>query len=220
MPSSGILILIPVVVLALVFDFVNGFHDTANAIATSVSTKALSPRWAIFIAAAGDLIGALVLGTSVAKTVGKGIVDPAVATPLVLSAALFAAIAWNLITWYFGIPSSSSHALIGGLMGAAIGALGLSSIHWAGFTTILLGLIISPILGLAIGSLIMTSLFWLVRTKSPSKINNNFRIAQMFSACAIALSHGMNDAQKSMGVITMVLFGAGAISTFTVPTWV
>ncbi|MGE5405568.1 MAG: anion permease [Candidatus Saccharibacteria bacterium] len=219
MPSEGMILVGLVVLLALAFDYVNGFHDTANAIATSVSTKALSPRMAILVATFFNFCGAMI-GESVAKTIGKGIIPSDIATPKVLIAALLSAIAWNLITWYFGIPSSSSHALIGGITGAAIGAVGFGVVEWNGFGKILAGLIISPILGLIVGSIIMTILFWLVRKKSPSKINNGFRTLQIFSAISMATSHGLNDAQKSMGVIAMVLFSAHLIPAFHIPLWV
>lgn len=216
--------LIAVVVLALAFDYVNGFHDTANAIATSVSTKALSPRAAIIIAATLNFAGAL-SGTAVAKTIGKGIIDPSVVTAKVLIFALLAAIAWNLITWYFGIPSSSSHAIIGGLTGAAFVAFGAHSIEWNGFVKILASLVLTPIVALVVGSAIMTVLFWIVKGFSPSRINNTFRRLQMLSACMMSFSHGSNDAQKSMGIITMALVSAGFIhistpGEFPVPLWV
>ncbi|MGE5418268.1 MAG: anion permease [Acidobacteriota bacterium] len=219
MPSEGMILIGLVVILALAFDYVNGFHDTANAIATSVSTKALSPRLAILVSTVFNFVGALV-GTKVASTIGKGIIPPEIATPKVLIAALIAAIAWNIITWYFGIPSSSSHALIGGITGSVIGAVGFDVVKWSGFGKIMLGLIISPILGLAVGSIMMTLLFWLVRRKSPAKINNGFRVLQIFSAILMSFSHGTNDAQKSMGVISMVLLSSGVISTFHIPLWV
>jgi len=208
-----------VVVLALVFDFINGFHDTANAIATSVSTKALTPRNAILIAAVLNFAGAL-SGTAVAATIGKGIVAPEVVTADVLIAALIGAIFWNLFTWYFGIPSSSSHALIGGLTGAVIGSFGLQQVKWYGFGKILAGLIISPILGLVLGGLIMIILFWIFSGSSPARVNNQFRKLQVLSACMASFAHGSNDAQKSMGIITLTLISGGLIGTFSVPLWV
>lgn len=208
-----------IVVLALVFDYVNGFHDTANAIATSVSTKALSPRTAIMVAATLNFIGAL-SGTGVAKTIGKGLVAPEVVTAQVVVAALGGAIFWNIFTWYFGLPSSSSHALIGGLVGAVVAGLGFSSVNWYGFRSILLALIFSPVVGFGLGSVIMTLLFWMFRNTPPSKINHNFRRLQVLSACMAAFSHGSNDAQKSMGIITLTLVSAGWLQTFDVPLWV
>ncbi|MEN6462033.1 MAG: inorganic phosphate transporter [Syntrophomonas sp.] len=207
-----------VVLLALSFDYVNGFHDTANAIATSVSTKALSPRSAIMVAATFNFVGAL-SGTAVATTIGKNIVFPHAVSPVVIICALIAAIFWNLFTWYFGIPSSSSHALIGGLVGAVTAGFGTSMVKWDGFTTIFIGLIATPIMAMIIGSLVMTVLFWLFKGASPARTNRKFRKLQMLSACMASFAHGSNDAQKSMGIITLALFSGGLISTFSVPLW-
>ncbi|NLB88146.1 MAG: inorganic phosphate transporter [Syntrophomonadaceae bacterium] len=212
-------LVIVVIFLALCFDYINGFHDTANAIATSVSTKALTPRQAIIIAATLNFVGAL-SGTAVAMTIGKNIVEPAIITPLVLIAALVGAIFWNLFTWAFGIPSSSSHALIGGLSGGAIAGFGFFAINWAGFIKIFLGLIIAPMIGFLAGSLVMTILFCVFKDASPAKTNNNFRKFQILSAAMASFAHGSNDAQKSMGIITMILFSSGLISVFEVPLWV
>jgi PiT family inorganic phosphate transporter len=217
MYSIGIIVVI--VLLALVFDYVNGFHDTANAIATSVSTKALSPRTAILIAATFNCLGAM-SGTAVAETIGKNIVSPGMVTPMVIISALIGAIFWNLFTWRFGIPSSSSHALIGGLIGGVIAGFGASFVNWHGFLVILTGLIIAPIVGLAAGSLVMTVLFWLFKGTSPARINNKFRKLQVVSACMASFAHGSNDAQKTMGIITMILVSSSLISTFQVPLWV
>lgn len=208
-----------VVFLALIFDFINGFHDTANAIATSVSTKALSPRNAILIAASLNFVGAL-SGTAVATTIGKNIVAPEMVTPAVIIAALIGAIFWNLFTWYFGIPSSSSHALIGGLAGAVIAGFGFSAVLWDGLLKIMVGLILAPIIGGLLGSLVMTILFWVFKPAAPSKINNSFRKLQIVSACMASFAHGSNDAQKSMGIITLVLVGGGLLTVFQVPLWV
>jgi len=215
--SIGVVIV--VVLLALVFDYVNGFHDTANAIATSVSTKALSPRTAIIIAATLNFLGAL-SGTAVAETIGKNIVAPDMVTPLVLISALIGAIFWNLFTWRFGIPSSSSHALIGGLIGGVIAGFGATYVNWHGFLVIFTGLIIAPIIGMAAGSLIMTLLFWIFQGTSPARLNNNFRKLQVVSACMASFAHGSNDAQKTMGIITMILVSGSLIATFQVPLWV
>lgn len=214
MPSMGMLVV--VIFLALAFDYVNGFHDTANAIATSVSTKALSPRAAIMIAATLNFVGAL-SGTAVAKTIGSGIVHADKVTTEIIVIALLGAIAWNVITWYFGLPSSSSHALIGGLTGASLAAFGPSSIHWKGFLGIIAALVSFPVIGLVVGVLVMTALFWIFRGFSPSRINNGFRRLQVISACMMSFSHGSNDAQKSMGIITLALLTAGVIPTFEVP---
>lgn len=215
--SVGMVII--VVALALAFDYINGFHDTANAIATSVSTKALAPRYAILVAASLNFLGAL-SGTAVAATIGKSIVAPDLVTPLVLISALIAAIFWNIFTWYFGIPSSSSHALIGGLTGAVIGGFGSAQVMWGGFLKIFVGLVTAPIIGLLAGSLVMTLLFWVFKGAAPARINNNFRKLQVLSACMASFAHGSNDAQKSMGIVAMVLFSAGLIDVFHVPLWV
>ena len=215
--SMGSVVLI--VLFALLFDYINGFHDTANAIATSVSTKAVSPRVAILIAATFNFLGAL-SGTAVAATIGKNIVAPHDVVPLVIVAALIGAIFWNLFTWYFGIPSSSSHALIGGLIGAVIARSGSAAVLWQGFLKILVGLISSPIIGLVIGSMVMTLLFWIFKGSSPVKINLKFRQLQILSACTASFAHGSNDAQKTMGIITLSLLSAGVIDVFYVPIWV
>ncbi len=212
-------VIIFIVLLALSFDFINGFHDTANAIATSVSTKALSPRAAILIAASLNFIGAL-SGTAVATTIGKSIVAPENVTSLVLITALLGAIFWNLFTWYYGIPSSSSHALIGGLIGGVVAEFGASHVIWQGFFKILSGLILAPIIGLLAGSMVMTLLFWIFRQASPAKTNNSFRKLQILSAGMASFAHGSNDAQKSMGIITIMLVSGGFINTFHVPFWV
>lgn len=216
---SSLMLIGLVVTLALIFDFINGFHDTANAIATSVSTKALSPRAAIVVAATLNFAGAL-SGTAVANTIGKSIVPPDLITPLVLICALIGAIFWNLFTWYFGIPSSSSHALIGGLIGAVIGAVGSQYVLWSGFAKILVGLLTSPVIGLIAGSLVMTILFWIFKNAAPARVNNQFRKLQVLSACMASFAHGSNDAQKSMGIIAMVLVSASIIPEFYVPLWV
>jgi inorganic phosphate transporter, PiT family len=215
-----VLLLITIVVVALVFDYTNGFHDTANAIATSVSTRALSPRLAVIMAAGLNLLGALV-STNVAATVGKGIVQTDLVTlPLVLT-ALLGAVVWNFTTWYFGIPSSSSHALFGGLIGAMIAKAGLSGVEWSGvIDKIIIPMLGSPLLGFAGAWVLMTALIWLVRRHPPGPVNRWFRILQPFSAGFMAFSHGGNDAQKTMGVIALALFASGKLSTFYIPVWV
>lgn len=210
---------IVIVILGLTFDYINGFHDTANAIATSVSTKALSPRAAIMVAASLNFLGAL-SGTAVAATIGKGIIKPEIVTPEVLSAALVGAIFWNLFTWYFGIPSSSSHALIGGLVGAALAGFGPNEVSWNGFVKIFSGLLTTPVIGLIVGSMVMYLLFWLFKKSSPAKTNRQFRRLQIITACMASFSHGSNDAQKTMGIITMSLVSAGILTSFEVPLWV
>lgn len=215
----SIVMIIFVVLLALLFDFINGFHDTANAIATSVSTQALSPRTAIMIAATLNFVGAL-SGTAVAATIGQSLVSPDLVTPLVLITALIGAIFWNLFTWYFGIPSSSSHALIGGLVGGVVSSFGILAVNWQGFIRIFTGLILAPILGLVAGSMVMTLLFWVFRKASPARTNSKFRKLQIISACMASFAHGSNDAQKSMGIISLTLLSGGIISSFHVPLWV
>ncbi|MEZ0535859.1 anion permease [Caldicellulosiruptoraceae bacterium PP1] len=213
--------LIMIIVLALTFDFINGFHDTANAIATSVSTRVLTPRSAILMSAFFNFVGALI-STEVAKTIGHGIVDPKFVTETLVLAAIIAAIIWDLITWWWGIPSSSSHAIIGGLIGAAIvSARTLSDINWMGFIKkIVMPLIISPVLGFICGYIFMMILYFIFAKVHPQVVNKYFSKLQILSAMWMAYNHGSNDAQKSMGIITMALVGAGVLNQFTVPLWV
>lgn len=208
-----------VILAALLFDYINGFHDTANAIATSVSTRALSVRSAIVLAATLNFIGALAF-TKVAKTIGTGIVSADKLTQMVVFAGVVGAIIWNVITWYYGLPSSSSHAIIGGIMGSVIAHVGTSALQWAGLKKIILALIISPILGTAAGFLFVVLFTNLLRHRSPGGVNRGFRKLQVLSAAFMAFSHGTADAQKSMGVITMALVSYGAIPAFDVPMWV
>ena len=220
MTSIGVLLVI-VVFLALAFDYINGFHDTANAIATSVSTRALSPKRAVVVAAFFNLFGAL-YSTGVAQTIAKDIVSPKYATQEVVIAALLSAIVWNLLTWYIGIPSSSSHAIIGGMAGAAVAKAGFSVLHWQGLGKILAALIFSPIIGMVLGFIIMKSLSFFFGGFSPSRVNNGFKKMQILSAGLLAFNHGSNDAQKSMGIITMALIAAGlqAQTVLGPPLWV
>lgn len=210
-----------IVILALLFDFINGFHDTANAIATSVSTKALPPRIAVVYAATLNLVGALFF-TGVAKSIGGKIADPSKIEHgmAIVIAALISAIIWNLITWYYGIPSSSSHALIGSLTGAVIAGAGLHGVNWTGFKDIFEALIISPILAFVVGIIVMSILKVIVRNLSPHRINKWFRFFQVFSAGFQSFSHGGNDAQKSMGIIVFALVAGGFQSGLHVPLWV
>ncbi|GAA2308133.1 low-affinity phosphate transporter PitH [Nonomuraea roseoviolacea subsp. roseoviolacea] len=214
-------LVIGVVVVALAFDYTNGFHDAANAIATSVSTRALTPRAALFMAAAMNFIGAH-LGTQVAQTVGKGIIDAPQGTHglVIVAAALVGAIAWNLITWYFGLPSSSSHALIGGLVGSALASASL--VHWDGVVEkVVIPMILSPVLGFTIAAGIMIAIYWIFRRAQPGKTNRGFRYAQTVSAAAMALGHGLQDAQKTMGVIFLALVVGGYASPQDpIPQWV
>jgi PiT family inorganic phosphate transporter len=219
MPETSILMLLLVIAAALIFDYVNGFHDTANAIATCVSTRALSVKSAIIMAAVLNFAGAMV-STKVAATIGKGIVDAKDVTQMVVFAGIMGAIVWDLITWYWGLPSSSSHAIIGGLIGAAVAHAGTAVLHWAGLKKIILALVISPIVGTAIGFLFMLAILWAFRNKSPGPLNRGFRHLQVVSAAFMAFSHGTADAQKSMGVITMALVSFGTLPEFAVPMWV
>lgn len=218
MPESYLL-LIAVILLAVVFDFINGFHDTANAIATSVSTRVLSPRAAITMAAFLNFLGALA-GTAVATTVGKGLVDPAVVTQATVASALLSAIAWNLITWRLGLPTSSSHALIASLVGAGVATGGTRVLIWDGLQKVLLALILSPVAGLAFGFLLMLTIFWVFHRATPATVRGAFRHLQVLSAAYMAYSHGGNDAQKSMGIITMALVNYYSLTVFYVPVWV
>ena len=212
--------LVLVIALAIVFDYINGFHDTANAIATSVATRALHPRQAIVMAAAFNFIGAFA-GTAVAKTIGAGLVDEATTTQSVVMAALIGAITWNLITWYFGIPSSSSHALIGGLLGATVIAGGTGSLKMDGIVTkVVIPMISSPLIGFVVAFTLMLALYWVFRNARRKPMARIFRRLQVISAGYMAFSHGSNDAQKTMGIITLALFSAGAIPSIDVPTWV
>jgi PiT family inorganic phosphate transporter len=212
--------LVVVIVLAVFFDYINGFHDTANAIATSVATRALSPRHAILMAASFNFIGAFA-GTAVAKTIGAGLVDEATTTQTVIVAALLGAIAWNLFTWYLGLPSSSSHALIGGLLGATIVAAGTGALKLDGITNkVLVPMVVSPFLGFTIAFLLMLALYWIFRNAKRKPMARAFRRLQVISAGYMAFSHGSNDAQKTMGIITLALFSAGVIPSIEVPVWV
>lgn len=212
-------LLICVIVLATIFDFINGFHDTANAIATSVSTRVLSPRMAVTMAAVLNMVGAL-SGTAVAKTVGAGLVDAVSITQLTVVSALISAIVWDLITWYFGLPTSSSHAILSSLVGAAIATAGTRVIIQKGVYKILIGLIFSPLVGLVLGFILMYVLIWLFKRSSPSLVSNLFGRLQIASAAYMAFSHGSNDAQKTMGIITMALISYYKLPDFHVPLWV
>lgn len=222
-----LLITILVVIFALAFDFINGFHDTANAIATSVSTRALKPRVAVLLAAVMNFIGALTF-VGVAKAIAKDIVDPMslnefsgdITGSVVIVAALLSAITWNLLTWYYGIPSSSSHTLIGSLAGAAVGAAGFAILNYEGFLKILAALIISPILALTVGFLVMSLFKVLFKRVGLDKTNNRLRLIQIVTAAVQAFTHGTNDAQKAMGIITMALIAGGLQSGDEVQGWV
>jgi inorganic phosphate transporter, PiT family len=212
--------LVAVVVIAVVFDYINGFHDTANAIATSVATRALPPRIAIVMAAAFNFIGAFA-GTAVAKTIGAGLVDEATSTTAVIAAALLGAITWNLITWWRGLPSSSSHALIGGLFGATLIEAGTDALKPEGIVDkVLLPMVASPLIGFAGALALVVILFWVFRHAPRRPMTAAFRRLQVLSAGFMAFSHGSNDAQKTMGIVTLALFAGGVLPTIDVPWWV
>lgn len=215
------MIILIVIILALAFDFINGFHDTANAIATSVSTRALKPRTAIMMAAVMNFLGAIMF-TGVAKTIGGSVADPAKLDNglEVLIATLLAAIIWNLITWWFGIPSSSSHALIGALAGAVYVGAGPDKLNWSGFTTIVEGLLFSPVIAFVIGFIVMMVLKWIFARRSPHTVNKGFRSMQIVTAALQSFTHGTNDAQKAMGIITFALVTADFQDHMEVPLWV
>ena len=213
-------LLVVVVLVALGFDFTNGFHDTANAVATSVSTRALSPRLAVLIAAVANLAGAFVT-TAVAKTVGKVIIDTGLANEKTVLAALIGAIVWNLVTWRAGLPSSSSHALISGLVGAAIAQSGLEGVQWHGLVhSVAIPAIAAPVIAFAGAFLLLLAIYWLLVWMNPGMANRSFRLGQLVSGTWVAFTHGANDAQKTMGVIALALFEAGHLSHFYIPTWV
>ncbi len=210
-----------IIAVALAFDFVNGFHDAANSIATVVSTRVLSPRWAVVWAAFFNFVAFLFFGLHVATTIGKGIVDPAVVDTAIVFAALVGAIAWDLITWWWGIPSSSSHALIGGLAGAAIAKGGAQFLDAPGLIKIAVSIVLSPVLGLVLAFSLMTAVFWIFRRSTPARVDGWFRRGQLVSAALYSLGHGGNDAQKTMGIIAVLLFATGHLGpTFYVPLWV
>jgi len=206
--------------VALVFDYINGFHDAANSIATVVSTRVLSPGKAVIWAAVFNFIAAFGFGTAVAKTVGSGMIDVHAVTYLVIFSGLFGAIVWDLITWYVGLPTSSSHALIGGYAGGAVSHAGLGVIIPSGWTKTLIFIVLSPTVGLVLGFAFMTAIYWIFRRTAPSRVNRLFKRLQLVSAALYSLGHGANDAQKTMGIIAGVLFAAGYIQTFYIPFWV
>ena len=208
------------ILLALIFDFINGFHDAANSIATVVSTRVLSPGKAVLWAAFFNFVAAFGFGTAVAKTVGAGMVDLDIVTYTVIFGGLVGAITWNLITWYFGLPTSSSHALFGGYAGAAVAKAGFGSLIASGWTKTLVFIVVAPMIGLAVGLGLMTAIYWLFRHSRPAKVTGWFRHLQLLSAAGFSLMHGANDAQKTMGIITGVLVTGGYLATFDVPFWV
>jgi len=221
--SISIWSLVLLVAVALAFDFMNGFHDGANSISTIVATGALTPKQAVLFAAAFNFIALWVFQLKVAATIGKGTVDPMFVDHYVIFGALMGALAWNIITWYYGIPSSSSHALVGGLVGATVvKAGGVAPIVWSGFGKILLFIVISPLVGFFIGGMLMVAVAWAFRNKSPHQASSWFRYGQLFAAGAYSLGHGGNDAQKTIGIIWLLLITAGVSTSdvATLPMWV
>jgi inorganic phosphate transporter, PiT family len=218
--DSGLALVILVVFVALIFDYINGFHDAANSIATVVSTRVLSPGKAVVWAAFFNFAAAFIFGTAVAKTVGSGMIDIAVVTTSVILAGLIGAIIWDLITWYYGLPTSSSHALIGAYAGAAVAKAGVVAIVPAGWTKTLIFILLAPGIGFGLGFLFMVAIYWACRNTAPSRVDRHFRKLQLMSAAMYSLGHGANDAQKTMGIIAGALFAGGYISEFTIPFWV
>ena len=215
-----LLIVIALIVVALIFDYINGFHDAANSIATIVSTRVLSPGQAVVWAAFFNFIAAFSFGTAVAKTIGKGMIDLSAVTFGVIFAGLMGAIIWDLITWYFGLPTSSSHALIGGYAGAAVANAGLAALIPGGWTKTLLYIVLAPLIGLTLGFALAVAIFWIFRRSSPMRVDRQFRRAQLVSAALYSFGHGTNDAQKTMGIIAGVLVTAGYLKEFAIPMWV
>ena len=214
------MLLIAVIVTALAFDFTNGFHDAANAVATSISTRAVPPNVALAAAAILNVVGAVV-STHVAATLAKGIVDPGVVTNPVILGGLVGAIVWNLLTWWWALPSSSSHCLIGGIAGAVLATSGPDHVLWSGILhKVLIPTLIAPLVGFSIGILLMVAIYWIFRNANPGRLMRRFRLAQLASASVMAFSHDSNDAQKTMGVITLALFAGGHLPALEVPLWV
>jgi PiT family inorganic phosphate transporter len=212
-------LLLVIIAFAMVFDFLNGFHDSSNIVATMIFSRAVPPRLALGMTAIAEFSGPFLFGVAVATTIGNEIVDPHAISSAVILAALGSAISWNLFTWYFGWPSSTSHALVGGLIGAVTMAAGVNTIHRAGLDKVLIALFVSPVLGLVVGYLVLKAIYFLARGASP-RINAAFKRGQLATALALALSHGTNDAQKTMGVIAMAMVTTGYTAEFSVPWWV
>jgi PiT family inorganic phosphate transporter len=219
--SGAVLLVAFIIAVALVFDFINGFHDAANSIATVVSTRVLTPMQAVAWAAFFNFVAAFGFGVQVARTVGKGVVQPVVVDQWVILGALTGAIAWNLITWYYGIPSSSSHALIGGFAGAAVAKAGWGALVPAGLLKIAVFIVLAPVIGMVLGFVLMVATLWIFRGARPSRVDALFRRLQLLSAACYSLGHGTNDAQKTMGIIAILLFSSGYLGPeFYVPFWV
>ena len=219
--TLGLPLLVGLIAVALLFDFLNGLHDAANSIATIVSTRVLRPQYAVFWAAFFNFIAFLFFGLHVAQTLGTGIIDPGVVDPQVIFAALVGAIVWNLITWGLGIPSSSSHALIGGLVGAGFAKAGFAAMEWSGLTKTVLAIVASPLLGFVLALVLVAVVSWLSVRSTPFAVDRAFRTLQFVSASLYSLGHGGNDAQKTMGIIAVLLYSQGYLgATFSVPFWV
>ncbi|PWB56563.1 MAG: anion permease [Anaerolineales bacterium] len=212
-------LIIVIIILALVFDFLNGVHDSSNVVATMISSRALPPRVALWMTAAANFVGPFIFGVAVAETIGNEVVESAAINLLVILAALTSAILWNLLTWYLGFPSSSSHALIGGLIGAVLIDAGWSAIMLPGLLKVLLSLFLSPMIGFAFGFIVLRLIYLACWNASP-RVNKYFNRGQILTSLSLALSHGTNDAQKTMGIITLALVTGGYLSTFEVPKWV
>ncbi|MDO3434187.1 anion permease [Rhizobium sp. CBN3] len=214
-------LLVGLIGVALLFDFLNGLHDAANSIATIVSTRVLRPQYAVFWAAFFNFIAFLFFGLHVAETLGTGIIDPAIVTPQVIFAALIGAIVWNVVTWIFGIPSSSSHALVGGLVGAGLAKTGLSSIVWSGLLKTAAAIVMSPMIGFLLALFLILAVTWIFIRQTPFAVDRSFRFLQFVSASLYSLGHGGNDAQKTMGIIAVLLYSQGYLGgNFHVPLWV
>jgi PiT family inorganic phosphate transporter len=215
-----LLIVVALIAVALSFDYINGFHDAANSIATVVSTRVLSPAQAVVWAAFFNFVAAFAFGTAVAKTIGNGMIDLSAVTFGVIFSGLVGAIVWDLITWYFGLPTSSSHALIGGYAGAAIAKAGFSVVIPSGWTKTLIYIVLAPLIGLVLGFAFSVAIAWIFRRFTPLSVDRLFRRLQLVSAAAYSLGHGTNDAQKTMGIIAGLLVTAGYLKTFSIPIWV
>ncbi|MBV9156883.1 MAG: inorganic phosphate transporter [Acidobacteriaceae bacterium] len=218
MSALGLVVLI--ICIALIFDFVNGFHDAANSVATVVATRVLNPVQAVGMAAAFNFLAAFFLGTGVASTVGKGFVNTNIVTPYVLMAGLVGAVIWNILTWYLGLPISSSHSLIGGYAGAALAKAGTNGLIVGKWPSTLSFIVLAPLIGLVLGYLLMVAVYWIFRRYTPARLDRYFRHAQIVSASLLSCAHGTNDAQKTMGIITAVLVAGGFQRGFHVPDWV
>lgn len=219
--EASITIVIITIGLALLFDFLNGFHDAANSIAAIVSTRVLKPHWAVLWAAFFNFIAFLFFGVHVATTIGTGLVDPSVINTEIIFSALVGAIFWNIFTWYYGLPSSSSHALIGGLLGASVAHAGMRPLNWLGISKVLAAIVISPLLGMVMGMILMVLTARIFFYSTPHRIDGWFRRLQFLSSAFISLGHGSNDAQKTMGIIAILLYSSGMLgSHFYVPAWV